>query len=115
MKSMIVKRIKLWVIGVRMRSNLKQTSEDPHYVEAKLSCIEFQEAKKLLFQVELQIIEFKLQHQAMPIMTFSLSNFRHLRKLNWECGWRSRWSRTNLKSTRKTNLGDDLIICCISY
>ena len=112
---MIVKRIILWFIGVRMRSNLKQTSEDPHYVEAKLSCIEFQEAKKLLFQVELQIIEFKLQHQAMPIMTFSLSNFRHLRKLNWEFGWRSRWSRTNLKLTQRTNLRDDLIICCISY
>ena len=97
-----------------MRSNLKQTSEDPHYVEVKLSCIEFQEAKKLLFQVEIQVIEFKLQ-QARPIMTFSQSHFRHLRKLNWEFGWRSRWSRTNSKSTRKTSLGDDLIICCISY
>ena len=64
---MIVKRIILWFIGVRMRSNLKQTSEDPHYVEAKLSCIEFQEAKKLLFQVEIQVIEFKLQHQARPL------------------------------------------------
>ena len=53
-----------------MRSNLKQTSEDPHYVEAKLSCIEFQEAKKLLFQVEIQFIEFKLEHQARPKMTF---------------------------------------------
>ena len=89
-----------------MRSNLKQTSEDPHYVEAKLSCIEFQEAKKLLFEVE---------HQARPIMIFYQSRFRHLRKLNWEFGWRSRWSRTNLKPTQRTNLGDDLIICCISY
>ena len=43
-----------------MRSNLKQTSEDPHYVEAKLSCIEFQEAKKLLFEVEIKFIELKL-------------------------------------------------------
>ena len=115
MKSMIVKTIILWLIGVRMRSNLKQTSEDPHYVEAKFSCIEFQEAKKLLFQVGILVIEFKLQHQARPFMIFSKSHFRHLRKLNWECGWRSRWSRTNLKSTRRTNLGDDLIICCISY
>ena len=49
-----------------MRSNLKQTSEDPHYVEAKLSCIEFQEAKKLLFQVEIRVIEFQLHHQARP-------------------------------------------------
>ena len=98
-----------------MRSNLKQTSEDPHYVEAKLSCIEFQEAKKLLFQVEIQLIEFKLQHQARLIMTFYQSHFRHLRKLNWEFGWRSRWSRTNLKPTQRTDLGDDLIICCISY
>ena len=39
-----------------MRCNLKQTSENPHYVEAKLSCIEFQEAKELLFQVEIQFI-----------------------------------------------------------
>merc|ERR550517_660385 len=36
--------------GVRLRGNLKSIPEGPQYVEAKLSCTEFQEAKKLLFQ-----------------------------------------------------------------
>ena len=40
------------VPGVRMRGNLKSVPEEPQYVEAKLSCTEFQEAKKLLFQVK---------------------------------------------------------------
>ena len=35
-----------------MRGNLKSVPEEPQYVEAKLSCTEFQEAKKLLFQVK---------------------------------------------------------------
>ena len=39
-----------------MRGNLKAVPEEPQYVEAKLSCTEFQEAKKLLFQVNTFVI-----------------------------------------------------------
>ena len=41
-----------------MRGNLKAVSQEPQYVEAKLSCTEFQEAKKLLFQVKIFVASF---------------------------------------------------------
>ena len=63
-----------------MRSNLKQTSEDPHYVEAKLSCIEFQEAKKLLFQVEIQLIEFQTSTSSQAHHDFITMPFQAFKK-----------------------------------
>ena len=41
-----------------MRGNLKSIPEEPQYVEAKLSCTEFQEAKKVLFQVKTFVTSF---------------------------------------------------------
>ena len=37
---------------------MKAVSPEPQYVEAKLSCTEFQEAKKLLFQVKIFVASF---------------------------------------------------------
>ena len=86
-----------------MRGNLKALPEEPQYVEAKLSCIEFQETKKLLFQVKTLVTSFGLPcilafKSGLGFMKPAI--FRHSRKLNWEHGWRSPWNRMSLRTRR---------------
>ena len=105
------------VPGVRMRGNLKSVPEEPQYVEAKLSCTEFQEAKKLLFQVKtfLTSVSWPFLYQAgrLPAWDFmKLTIFRLSKKLNWEHGWRSLWSRMSLRPKRNEFVKKDIDCGC---
>ena len=105
-----------------MRGNLKSVPEEPQYVEAKLSCTEFQEAKKLLFQVKtfltsvswpFKLVDFQMSMYSRVAWDFmKLTIFRLSKKLNWEHGWRSLWSRMSLRPKRNEFVKKDIDCGC---